>query len=186
MYKRQEEDESDDMAVDRAALLQPATRWPSDDEAPRRREDSPGSEEFEPEDSSEGDDDDDEESSSDGVRRRLPPRRAARRRTRNSRRARSPSSSVERYPRRERRPARPINVSGLSPNQGLAGAPPPRGRRAPERLVDRWRRRTPRGTASARAVGGWLRQRPASHSPAARGSPPPRTCLLYTSPSPRD
>ena len=61
----------DDMAVDRAALLQPATRWPSDDEAPRRREDSPLSEEFESEDSS---------SSSEAVRLRLPPRRAERRR----------------------------------------------------------------------------------------------------------
>ena len=61
----------DDMAVDRAALLQPATRWPSDDEAPRRREDSPRSEEFESEDSS---------SSSEAVRLRLPPRRAERRR----------------------------------------------------------------------------------------------------------
>ena len=60
----------DDMAVDRAALL-PATRWPSDDEAPRRREDSPLSEEFESEDSS---------SSSEAVRLRLPPRRAERRR----------------------------------------------------------------------------------------------------------
>ena len=49
----------------------PATRWPSDDEAPRRREDSPRSEEFESEDSS---------SSSEAVRLRLPPRRAERRR----------------------------------------------------------------------------------------------------------
>ena len=96
---------SDDMAVDRAAALQPATRWPSDDEAPRRRDDSPGSEEFEPEDSSRSDNEEEEEfepedssSSSEAVLLRLPPRRAERRRTRPSSRARSPSSSVERYP----------------------------------------------------------------------------------------
>ena len=166
-----EEDESDDMAVDRAALLQPATRWPSDDEAPRRREDSPGSEEFEPEDSSEGDDDDDEESSSDGVRRRLPPRRAARRRTRNSRRARSPSSSVERYPRRERRPARPINVSGLSPNQGLAGAPPPRGRRGRDGGDD-WRYKSDSDGGGGGRVGGYAPS-PPRRPPRRRRPPPP-------------
>ena len=119
-----EPEDSDDMAVDRAALLQPATKWPSDDDAPRRRQDSRNqSEEFEPVESSE-DEDDEDESSSDGVARRRNPRRATRRSTRNSRRARSPSSSVERYPRRSRRQARPINVSGNSPNRGLARAPP--------------------------------------------------------------